>query len=140
MPGKTGLFPGTGLKIAFDAPGKCRYCNLCDFLGVVAYSYQRDVWPTQPAYVEVWLEKDALSGIFEQELRSYSVTLNVGRSYNGWDSIHHAADRYPHAQAGDIPTTILYFGDFDPSGEDMVRSLGSGWSFSATAPAFSSAP
>jgi hypothetical protein len=22
-----------------------------------------------------------------------------------------------------IPTTILYFGDFDPSGEDMVRSL-----------------
>ncbi len=23
-----------------------------------------------------------------------------------------------------IPTTILYFGDFDPSGEDMVRSLG----------------
>ena len=36
---------------------------------------QRDVWPTQPAYVEVWLEKDALSGIFEQELRPYGVTL-----------------------------------------------------------------
>jgi hypothetical protein len=100
------------------------YRDLPDFLGVVAYSYQRDVWPTQPAYVEVWLEKDALSGIFEQELRPYGVTLNVGRSYDGWDSINHAADRYPDAYAGDIPTTILYFGDFDPSGEDMVRSLG----------------
>lgn len=100
------------------------YRDLPDFLGVVAYSYQRDVWPTQPAYVEEWLEKDALSGIFEEELRPYSVTLNVGRGYDGWDSIHHATDRYRHAWAGDIPTTILYFGDFDPSGEDMVRSLG----------------
>jgi hypothetical protein len=75
------------------------YRDLRDFLGVVAYSSQRDVWPTQPAYVEVWLEKDALSGIFEQELRPYVVTLNVGRGYDGWDSIHHAADRYRHAPA-----------------------------------------
>jgi hypothetical protein len=100
------------------------YRDLRDFLGVVAYSYQRDVWPTQAASVKVWLEKDALSGIFEQELRPYGVTLNVGRGHDDWDSIHHAADRYRHAWAGDIPTTVLYFGDFDPSGEDMVRSLG----------------
>jgi hypothetical protein len=32
-------------------------------------------------YVEVWLEKDALSGIFEDVLRPYGVTLNVGRGY-----------------------------------------------------------
>jgi len=87
----------------------------------------------------VWLEKDALSGIFENALQRYGVTLNVGRGYDGWDSIHHAAERYrrwppcPYAEddpaclewdAEMIPTTILYFGDFDPSGEDMVRSLG----------------
>jgi hypothetical protein len=65
------------------------------------------VWLTQPAYVEVWLEKDALSGIFEKELRPYGVTLNVGRGYDGWDSSHHAADRYRDAYAGDTPTTIL---------------------------------
>jgi hypothetical protein len=35
----------------------------------------------------------------------------------GWDSIHNAASRL-----GD-EDVILYFGDFDPSGEDMVRSL-----------------
>jgi len=45
--------------------------------------------------------------------------LNVGRGYDGWDSIHNAADRY---EAGE-GVTVLYFGDFDPSGEDMVRSL-----------------
>jgi hypothetical protein len=31
-------------------------------------AYRRDVWVTQPQYLEVWLEKDALSGIFEDAL------------------------------------------------------------------------
>lgn len=47
------------------------------------------------------------------------MTLNVGRGYDGWDSIHNAAERIG---SGD-DTTVLYFGDFDPSGEDMFRSL-----------------
>jgi hypothetical protein len=113
--------------------------NLAERVESAVWSYRRNVWPTQPAYVEVWLEKDALSGIFEGVLRRYGVTLNVGRGYDGWDSIHHAAQRYrryrPSRYPDDdprilqepaelIPTTILYFGDFDPSGEDMVRSLG----------------
>jgi hypothetical protein len=58
-----------------------------------------------------------LSGIFEDALDPYGVTLNVGRGFDGWDSIHNAALRLGGGDA------ILYFGDFDPSGEDMVRSL-----------------
>jgi hypothetical protein len=100
------------------------YRDLSDFLGIVAPSYRREVWSTQLSYLEVWLEKDALSGIFLDELDRYGVTLNVGRGYDGWDSIHHAAERYRWHMVRDRPVTILYFGDFDPSGEDMVRSLG----------------
>ena len=85
----------------------------------VLAAYRRDVWATQPGQVEVWLEKDALSGIFEDALDPYGVTLNVGRGYDGWDSIHNAALRY----GSGTDVTVLYFGDFDPSGEDMVRSL-----------------
>ncbi len=88
-----------------------------DFGRSVVPQYRRDVWASQPGYVEVWLEKDALSGVFEDVLEPYGVTLNVGRGYDGWDSIHNAAERY-----GD-EVTVLYFGDFDPSGEDMLRSL-----------------
>ena len=83
-------------------------------------AYRRDVWDTQPNYLEVWLEKDALSGIFEDVLNPYGVTLNVGRGYDGWDSIHNASTRFADT---DAVVTVLYFGDFDPSGEDMVRSL-----------------
>jgi len=94
--------------------------DLADFVDDVKRAYRRDVWTSQASYLECWLEKDALSGIFEDALRPYGITLNVGRGYDGWDSIRNAAERF---NATGKPSTILYFGDFDPSGEDMARSL-----------------
>ena len=94
--------------------------GLGDFAETVRLAYRRNVWDTQPAYIETWLEKDALSGIFEDVLEEYGVTLNVGRGFDGWDSIRNAARRFMACRK---PVSVLYFGDFDPSGEDMVRSL-----------------
>jgi hypothetical protein len=68
--------------------------SLPDFAETVLRSYRRDIWATQPRYIEVWLEKDALSGIFEDVLAPFGVTLNVGRGYDGWTSIKDAAARY----------------------------------------------
>ncbi|MDQ3754023.1 MAG: hypothetical protein M3371_04755 [Acidobacteriota bacterium] len=100
------------------------WSGLAAFAETARQAYRRDVWDSQPGYVEVWLEKDALSGIFEDTLRGYGVTLNVGRGFDGWDSIRNAAGRYQHRKhKGARDVTVLYFGDFDPSGEDMVRSL-----------------
>lgn len=102
------------------------YSDPAAFLTNVLGRYYRDPWQDegQGHYVEVWLEKDALSGIFSGVLGRYRVTLNVGRGYDGWTSIKRAAERYQlqrHDHGRD--TTVLYFGDFDPSGEDMHRSL-----------------
>src|SRR5215470_3462 len=68
--------------------------GLPDFADTAKAAYRRDVWATQPGYLEVWLEKDALSGIFEDALDPYGVTLNVGRGFDGWSSIRNAADRH----------------------------------------------
>jgi hypothetical protein len=94
------------------------------FLHSVRNHYYRNPWQDQSHYVEVWCEKDALSGIFSDALKRYCVTLNIGRGYDGWSSIKRAADRY-HWRKDEygMDTTVLYFGDFDPSGEDMHRSL-----------------
>jgi hypothetical protein len=91
--------------------------GLSDFASTAAAAYRRDLWADQPARVEVWLEKDALSGILEDILDPFGVTLNVGRGFDGWSPIYLASQRLGHDD------TVLYFGDFDPSGEDMVRSL-----------------
>lgn len=95
------------------------WADLADFSQTAIGAYRRNVWATQPGRIETWLEKDALSGIFEDLQRPYGVTLNVGRGYDGWDSIRNAAGRMGDGAGVDI----LYFGDFDPSGEDMARSL-----------------
>jgi len=117
---KTGEIPWDWIEDRLRRPRSVSmWDDLPDFAETVRHAYRRDVWPTQSGYVECWLEKDALSGIFEEVLRDYGVTLNVGRGYDGWDSIHNAAERYSSRRN----TTVLYFGDFDPSGLDMVRSL-----------------
>ena len=99
------------------------WSDLSAFSETAKQAYRRDVWKTQTQYVEVWLEKDALSGIFEDVLSDYGVTLNVGRGFDGWDSIRNAAARFKRRVLTHGDTTVLYFGDFDPSGEDMARSL-----------------
>lgn len=105
------------------ARGWQMWTNPVQFLRDVRDDYTRDPWQGQESYVEVWCEKDALSGIFMDALRPYLVTLNIGRGYDGWSSIKRAADRYYWRKDDGIDTTVLYFGDFDPSGEDMHRSL-----------------
>jgi len=128
---KDGYIPWEWIEDRTRRPRKVNmWDDLSDFGDSVLSSYRRDVWVSQPRYVEVWLEKDALSGIFEDVLEPYGVTLNVGRGYDGWDSIHNAAGRYGTRES----TIVLYFGDFDPSGEDMARSLKERLSFFESSP------
>lgn len=117
---KEGLIQWEWIEDRLRRPRRVPMWNgLTDFAETVKQAYRRNVWPEQPNYVEAWLEKDALSGVFEKVLQPYGVTLNVGRGYDGWDSIRNAAWRIGAGEGA----SILYFGDFDPSGEDMARSL-----------------
>jgi len=119
-----GLIPWTWIEDRLRRPRNVSmWDGLEDFAQTAASSYKLNVWDAQPVYLEVWLEKDALSGIFEDVLYRYGVTLNVGRGFDGWSSIHNAAGRYTERHEDNKPVVVLYFGDFDPSGEDMVRSL-----------------
>jgi hypothetical protein len=115
---RDGTIPWEQIEDRLRRPRHVRmWDGLHDFAATAAGAYRRDLWADQPARVEVWLEKDALSGIFEDILDPDGVTLNVGRGFAGWSSIYLASRRL-----GD-DDTVAYFGDFDPSGEDMVRSL-----------------
>ncbi|MBE3585469.1 MAG: ABC transporter substrate-binding protein [Thermoanaerobacter sp.] len=100
--------------------------DLQDFLETVRQAYRKDIWASQGRYLEVWLEKEALAGIFEPITEEYGVTLVVGRGYNSWTALYEAAERI---RAMARPTILLYFGDFDPSGEDICRALAEGLGF-----------
>jgi hypothetical protein len=91
--------------------------DLSDFLQTVRRSYRREKWTTQPRDVEVWVEKDALAGVLQPLTNEYEVTLFACRGYNSYSALHEAAERLSE------DTTILYLGDFDPSGADMSRDI-----------------
>lgn len=103
--------------------------DLPDFIETVKRAYRKDIWNKQPTYTEVWLEKDALSGIFADITQKYGVTLVVGRGYNSWSAYKEAELRFREQRR---PVSILYFGDFDPSGEDIVRALEDSLNFFGT--------
>jgi hypothetical protein len=128
----SGLVPWDWIEDRTRAPRiVSMWDDLPDFAEAACAAYRRNIWTEQETLVEVWLEKDALSGILSEITNEYRVTLNVGRGYDGWSSIHEAGTRYQQWH-GDM--VILYFGDFDPSGEDMVRSLIKRLSFFGTCP------
>lgn len=121
---KQGLIPWDWIE---DRTRKPRQPNmwggLAEFLHTVRHSYRRDIWASQSLYLEVWLEKEALSGIFEPITEKYGVTLVVGRGYDSWTALHGAPERI---KGMDRPAAVLCFGDFDPSGEDIIRALAKG--------------
>lgn len=95
--------------------------GITDFGMTAVEQYRRNIWPGQSCYVEVWLEKAALAGIFEEILDPYGITLNVGRGNDSWDSIRNIAERFL-AQDKHNPV-LIFFSDFDPTGEDMRRDV-----------------
>ena len=88
-----------------------------------AASFAVDKWADQPQRVEVWIEKDALVGVFEPVCQELDVPLFSCRGYTSQSEVWGAAQRLEvYLQAGQ-EVVILHFGDHDPSGLDMTRDI-----------------
>ena len=83
-------------------------------------SYRRDIWQDQDTYVEVWSEKDAITGVLYQETSRYDVPLMVCKGYSSLSYLHAAAE---DMEAQGKPAYLYYFGDYDPSGMDITRNV-----------------
>ncbi len=85
-------------------------------------TYEIDMWANQPERVEVWIEKEALAGVIAAVCDEMDVPYFACRGYvsqsEQWRA--YARARY-FSDERDQVTTILHFGDHDPSGIDMTR-------------------
>jgi hypothetical protein len=79
----------------------------------------------QDNYIEVWVEKDALSGVLKRVTNEYHVNLMVNRGYSSITAMHDAYKRFARAERMGQSGIILYLGDHDPSGVDMIRDISS---------------
>ncbi len=57
------------------------HSSLKNMLDITASAYRRALWDDQDVYVEIWLEKEALSGVVYPVTSQWDVPLMVTRGY-----------------------------------------------------------
>jgi hypothetical protein len=85
--------------------------------------YSKNRWENQDYYPEVFIEKKALQGVFQPICRKYNVSLGACKGYPSLTFLHEASLRFEKAIENNKLPIIIYFGDYDPSGEDIPRSI-----------------
>ena len=95
--------------------------NVKELVDTALHSYRLPRWQGQQHYIELWVEKDALSGVLAPLARKYHITLMVNRGYSSQSAMYEAGIRF--CRHGNKQCTLFYLGDLDPSGEDMVRDI-----------------
>ena len=96
------------------------YGGVAEALKETARFYRKSLWRGAGAYVEVWLEKDALAGVILPVTDLYDVPLMVARGYASLSFLHSAAD---HIRQLNVPTYVYHLGDFDPSGVNAGEKI-----------------
>lgn len=121
------------------------FLDLSNLVESAVAAYRLPRWEGQDNYVELWVEKDALSGVLMPIARKHHLTFMANKGYSSQSAMYAAAQRFnanrftpmgktrtgrryaidtrrPGEKIRDLH--LLYLGDHDPSGEDMVRDVG----------------
>jgi hypothetical protein len=97
--------------------------SVAEALDVIVRSFKLDRQKGQSNLIEVWTEKDAISGILKKVTSEYHVNLVVNKGYSSSSAMHKAYERFAEVLNDGRNVKVLYFGDHDPSGLDMLRDI-----------------
>lgn len=92
-------------------------------VGLWMNNYYLNRWSNQAYFPEVFIEKKALQGVFLKTCKKWDVALGACKGYPSLTFLNDAADRFIEAQESGKRVVIIYFGDYDPSGEDIPRVI-----------------
>ena len=97
--------------------------SINELVSAATNQYRRDRHYSQENYVEIWVEKDALSGILQPITEKYHLNLMVNRGYSSITAMFNASQRFQEQLENHKNCNIIYLGDHDPSGLDMIRDI-----------------
>lgn len=89
------------------------YAGVNAALEAAALSYRRNLWIDQPVHVELWSEKDAITGVISSIANEYDVPIMVARGFSSESFLYSTAQQL---KADGRPAVIYQLGDHDPSG------------------------
>jgi hypothetical protein len=87
------------------------------------YSYRLPRWSDQDRYVELYCEKQAMESVFRPIANKYHVYFGCNKGYSSASTMYELAKRVKQQIEDNKEAIILYFGDHDSSGLDMVRDI-----------------
>lgn len=96
------------------------WSGLADFADTAAEAYRKDLWARQPWHIEVFTEKDAMTGVLHPVTSQFDLHLNVIRGQVSETFVWEIAEEWREIKK---PILALYFGDHDPSGLSIEASI-----------------
>jgi len=98
--------------------------NIKDLIETALHSYRLPRWKDQEYYIELYCEKQAMEKILEPIARRYHIYFGVNRGYSSASTMYELAKRIDKKITDENKKAVLlYLGDHDPSGLDMVRDI-----------------
>ena len=96
------------------------YSSMESALENTASTYRRDFLTAYGLDIEIWLEKDALSGVFFDVTSKWDIPLMVSRGFASLTFLRSAAMSLSHG------AHIYIFSDYDFAGERLQQSIAEG--------------
>lgn len=94
-----------------------------EILEACASQFRVDRWSEQDVHPEVWIEKEALAGVFSRICNSLDVGMFACRGYTSQSEMWVAGQRFINKIRDGKQVVVFHFGDHDPSGIDMSRDI-----------------
>jgi hypothetical protein len=100
------------------------YDTMLEAVEDTATFYRKSALEGIPAYLEVWVEKDALSGIMWDVTSDYDVPLLASKGMPSLTFLHSTAEQMRYEWVvRSRPSCIYQFGDHDPTGALIPRAI-----------------
>jgi hypothetical protein len=97
--------------------------NVTDALNDTAKFYRRSALRESSVYIEIWSEKEALSGIIWDVASDYGVPVVVSRGTPSLTQLYGSFLNILEAGRAEKPAYLYQFGDHDPSGCLIPRTI-----------------
>lgn len=94
-----------------------------DGLDWIAYHFDYDTWLDQPVYIELMVEKDALSGVLWPVCAELDIRFTANKGYPSASLLYRMSKRLKTQSRLGKEVIVIHLGDHDPSGIDMTRDL-----------------
>jgi hypothetical protein len=97
--------------------------NIKELVESAVYSFRLPRWNDQDYYIELYTEKQALESIFKPIADKYHIYFCANKGYSSVSPIYDLSKRLANKIVDGKKAVVLYLGDFDASGLDMVRDI-----------------